>query len=68
MRAWQEAEVTEQRTKEEGQQESDTPPLAQISEAELVVATVIYLQGGLKLEAESGGGGVRRETGQIRDW
>ena len=68
VRPWQEAEVTEQCTKEEGQQESDAPPLAQISEAELVVATVIYLQGGLRLEAESGGGGVRGERGQIRDW
>lgn len=44
-----EAEVNEQWTKEEGQQwqqEGDALPLAQISEAELVVATVIYPQGG----------------------
>lgn len=56
-----------QRTKERGQQESDTPPLAQISEAGAGGGHCDLSAGRTQVRTESGGGGVQ-ETGQIRDW
>lgn len=76
MKPWHKAEVTEQWTKEQWRQwpqEGDAPRLAQISEAELVAAVMIYPQGGHSHQEgrgrevwKPGGGAVCRESGKIR--